>query len=118
MKKLQTLVDDNTAENLKEMSKQQGKPLSKIIAELIDIGYKFKQVQSKKSNKEIKEEEKKAELIAKQPEYLLRIITLISDMYRCVRNEKSNYKEKEIDDVLYVIKDKARTYINGYIEKN
>lgn len=112
MPKLQTFVNDNLLKNLKEMSKQQGKSLSKFVSELIEIGYNFKQLHGEKLNKE---EEKRAELIAKHSEYLLRIIAITSDIYRCVRNEKTKYKEKDIDDVLSTMNDTVRTYINGYI---
>jgi len=112
MPKLQTFVNDVLLKNLKEMSKQQGKSLSKFVSELIEIGYNFKQLHGDKSNKE---DEKRAELIAKHSEYLLRIMAITSDIYRCVRNEKTKYKEKDIDDALSTMNDTVRTYINGYI---
>jgi len=115
MPKISTFVNDNFLKNLREMGKQQGKSLSKIASELIEIGYKVKQLQDGKSNKE---EEKRAELVAKHTEYLLRMLTILSDIYRCTRNEKSTQAGEKVDDILSAIKDSVQSYISGYIGKD
>lgn len=115
MPRLVTFIEDPLLQNLKKMSKDSKKSLSKLAAELIEIGYRAKQLQDGKSNKE---EEKKAELAEKHTEYLLRILTILSDIYRCVRNEKSTQSGGKVDDVLNAIKDSVQAYISGYIGKD
>ncbi|CAL7959126.1 conserved hypothetical protein [Gammaproteobacteria bacterium] len=116
MSRTVVFLDDNVIKNLKELYKDSNKTLSKIIAELVDIGYKVKQHHEvQKLNPQA---EKKAELIDKHTEYLLRTMTIAADTYRCVRNEKSKYKEENADSALSIIAANIQSYINGTLGKN
>ena len=116
MSRVITYLDDTTMQNLKEVSKNSGKTVSKIAAELIKIGYDIKH--NKEVHKLSHEEEKKQELVDKHTEYLLKILSIIGDTYRCVRNEKSKYGEENIDDVIKTITNINRKYIDGFLGKS
>jgi len=115
MPRLVTFIDDSLLKNLKQMGENNKKSLSKLAAELIEIGYNVKQIHGGKGNKE---EEKRQELIAKHTEYLLRILTILADVYACVRNEKSQQDGEKINDTLDIIKKNVQSYIAGYIGKD
>ena len=102
-------VDDEVLKTLRELSGNSDKPLSHIISELIEIGYRVKQHHDANSNQP---ENKKAELVDKHTEYLLKIMAIVTDSYRCVRNEKSKYKEDTVDEVLATISSKTNSFIN------
>ncbi len=99
-------VDDEVLKTLRELYVSTDKPLSHIIS---DIGYRVKQHHDTHSNQQ---EDKKAELVDKHAEYLLKIMAINTDAYRCVRNEKSKYKENTIDEVLPTISSNAQNFIN------
>jgi hypothetical protein len=102
-------VDNEILKTLRELYGSSDKPLSRIISEIIEIGYRVKQHHDTHANQH---EDKKAELIAKHTEYLLKIMAIATDAYRCVRNEKSKYKENTVEDVLATISTNAQNFIN------
>lgn len=102
-------VDNEVLKTLRELNGNSDKPLSHIISELIDIGYRVKQHHDSHSNQQ---EDRKAELVDKHTEYLLKIISVVIDTYRCVRNEKSKYEENTVEEVLATISSNAQTFIN------
>ena len=114
MSRITVFLDDNVVENLKELYKDSSKSLSKIVAELVDIGYRVKQHHQKANLQEIK----KAELVDKHTEYLLRTMSIAADIYRCIRNDKSKYKEANAENALNAITSNAQCYINGQLGKN
>jgi len=115
MQKISASLSASTVINLKELSKSSDKSLSQIISELIEIGYKVKQYhETQKSNPQ---ETKKAELVEKHTEYLLRIMAIATDCYRCVRNENSKYSEETVRDVLVKITGNAKNFIDGYLNR-
>ena len=116
MARIITYLDDAIMQNLKEVSKISGKSISKIAAELIKVGYDIKH--NKEVHKLSREEEKKQELVDKHTEYLLKILSIIGDTYRCVRNEKSKYSEETVEDVMKIITSNNRKYIDGHLGKN
>ena len=116
MSRVVAFLDDGVIKNLKESYKESNKTLSKIVSELVDIGYRVKQ--HHETQKLNPQEEKKAKLIDKHTEYLLRIMAINADIYRCVRNEKSKYKEDNIDNVLSIIATNTQSFINGKLGKN
>ncbi|EKE01948.1 MAG: hypothetical protein ACD_21C00016G0006 [uncultured bacterium] len=116
MQKVSASLSTSMVVNLKELSKSSGKSLSQIISELIEIGCKVKRYQeTQKSNPQ---EVKKAELIDKHTEYLLRIMAIAADCYRCMRNEKSKYAEESVNDVLDKIMANAQRFIDGYLNRS
>lgn len=116
MQKVSASLSTSMVVNLKELSKSSGKSLSQIISELIEIGCKVKQYQeTQKSNQQ---EEKRAELVGKHTEYLLRIMAITADCYRCIRNEKSKYSAESVMDVLITIEGNAKKYIDGYLNRS
>ena len=116
MSRTVVFLDDGVIKNLKELYKDTDKTLSKIISELVDIGYRVRQ--HHEEQKLNPQEEKKAELVDKHTEYLLRIMAIATDVYRCVRNEKSKYKEDNVNSVLDVIATNTQSFINGKLGKN
>jgi hypothetical protein len=116
MQKISASLSASTVVNLKELSKSSGKSLSQTISELIEIGCKVKQYQeTQKSNPQ---EKKKAELVDKHTEYLLRTMALVADCYRCIRNEKSKYTEANVSDVLSIIASNVKNFIDGYLNRS
>lgn len=116
MPRIVTFLNDETIQNLKEAGDNSGKSISKIVAELIEIGYNIKY------NKDIHvaslQDKKKQELVDKHTEYLLRILTITKDMYRCTRNENSQYEEDDASDALKTIKTDIAKEIKQYLSKD
>jgi len=90
--------------------------IAKHLVQLIEIGYKVKQHQETQNPQPL--DKKKPALADKHTEYLLRIMAITSDIYRCVRNENSKYKEKNVDQALERITLNTQKYIEGSLEKN
>ena len=74
MPKISTFLNEDTIKNLKLLSEESGKSLSKVVAELIELGYKIKQLQDEKQVNA--KEQKMAELAERHSEYLLKLIAL------------------------------------------
>jgi len=102
-------LDDEVLKNLQELYKNSDRSISQIISELIDIGYRVKQHHEAHSDQQ---EDKKSELVDKHTEYLLKIMAITTDVYRCVRNEKSKYAEETIESVLATITTNSQNFIN------
>ena len=102
-------IDDEFLKSLNELCENTNKPLSHIISELVDIGYRVKQHHDTDSNQQ---EDKKSELVDKHTEYLLKIMAIAIDSYRCVRNEKSKYTEDTIEGALAKISINTQHFIN------
>jgi len=114
MPRVVSFLNDEVINNLKELYKDSDKSLSRIISELVDIGYRVKQHQESHSDQQ---EDKKAKLVDKHTEYLLKIMAITTDVYRCVRNEKSKYGEDSVDRVLTTINNNTQNFINRKLEK-
>ena len=116
MPRVVTFLDDETIQNLKEIGDESGKSISKITSELIEIGYNIKY------NKDIHvaslQDKRKQELVDKHTEYLLRILTITKDMYRCTRNENSQYEEEDTSGALKTIKADIAEEIKQYLSKD
>ena len=102
MPKISTFLNDAEIHNLREISKKSGKSISKISAELIEIGYKIRHHQE--TQKLSLQDKNKQELIDRHTEYLLRLLAITTDIYRCIRNDKSQYEEDNIPEVIKTIK--------------
>jgi hypothetical protein len=113
MPKISTFLNEDMIQNLKEIGNDSGKSISKIIAELIEIGYNIKY------NKDIHaaslQDTKKQELVDKHTEYLLRILTIVQDTYLCARNENSQYEEEDASDALKTIQADITEEIDQYM---
>lgn len=110
MPRVISFLDDEVINNLKELSKNTNKTLSKTIAELVSIGYKVKLYHEKQQPDQ--QQAGSLTLPNKHTEYLLRIMAVVADIYRCVRNGKSKYKEDDVNDVLVTIATNAQNFIN------
>lgn len=115
MPKVSSFLNNAVIKNLKELSNNSDKSLSKIIAELIDIGYKVKLYHE---NQQPDQQADKSLLPNKHTEYLLRIMAVAADIYRCVRNEKSKYDTDNVDDALVTIATNAQNFINREFKEN
>ena len=102
-------LDDELLKSLNELCENSERPLSHIISELVDIGYRVKQHHDIDSNQQ---KDKKSDLVDKHTEYLLKIMAITIDSYRCVRNEKSKYTEETTEDVLAKISTNTQNFIN------
>ena len=112
MAKVATFLGEDIIKNLKEL--EPNKALSKVISEVIDIGYRVKLHQ-----KNLTAEEKgKAILTDKHTDYLLRILATTADIYRCIRNNKSKYSEETADDALGRICTNTQNFINKMLSES
>jgi hypothetical protein len=86
----------------------------KALQELIDIGCRVKQYHDTNS---CYQGDRKSPLIDKHREYLLKIMALAADIYRCLGNEKSKYSEETIENVLVTITANAQSFIDRQLER-
>ncbi len=115
MPKVTTFLNEDTIRNLNELCKNTGKSLSKIIAELVEIGYQIKQNHDTK--KSITHDEKNTELALKHTEFLLRILNINSEILRKVYNEPSKCTEKTVDLKLAEIKTHVQKLVETKVNK-
>ena len=99
-------VDNEILKVLQELYKDTNKPLSHVISELIDIGYRVKQ------HHDAHADQQQSGIEDKHTEYLLKTMAIAADTYRCVRNEKSKYAEETIEEVLNTITTNAQNFID------
>ena len=110
MARIITYLDKETIKNLEKLAEKSGDSLSKTTSDLIEIGYKVRSYQDNQESNEMVQ--RKESLEEKHTEYLLKIMAVVNDIYRCVRNDKSKYSEENIADVL----DKINSNINNFIK--
>jgi hypothetical protein len=115
MHRIVTYIDENTKNQLDAIHTKTGKSLSKIVADFIETGCNL--IELKEKTIEDKSQNKITELQNKTIEYLLRLMYLTSDMYRCVRNEKSKYESKNTEDVMEQITSNVTSYLNENMDK-
>ena len=109
-------LDQDLVSNIEKLYEGSDKTLSKIIVELARIGYKVKQ--HHESQGCILKGAKESNLEDRHTEYLLRIMAMVADTYRCVHNEKSKYKEENIETVLNKIACRAQDYIDEQLNRS
>lgn len=115
MPKIVTFLSEDIAKNLKELSKNSGKPLSKITSELVEIGY---QINQNKGIEKLKlPDEIWAEFNSKSMEYLLRILNIDSEILRKLNNEPSKCPGKNTELKLAEIKNYAKKHVED-MQKN
>jgi len=114
MPRIVAFLDDEVINNLKALYKNSDKSLSRIVSELVDIGYKVKLYHEKQPDQQAE----KPLLPNKHTEYLLRIMAIATDILRCIRNGKSKYKEVAIDDVLVTIATNTQNFINSEFKES
>lgn len=112
MPKVITFLNDNTVQNLKELSKISGKSLSKVTSELIEIGYQTKQQQE--AQKLNLHDDKNTNISLKHMEYFLRILNIDSEILRKLYKEPSHCTGTTSDSILAEIK----THAQKQVEKN
>jgi 5'-deoxynucleotidase YfbR-like HD superfamily hydrolase len=116
MPRVTILLSNDMIKNLKKINESSGKSISKTSAELIETGYKLKHWQE--SQKLSSYEKNKQKLADKHTLYLLKIMSIVGDTYRCVRNEKSRYDEEDVNDVFNIITNYNCKYIEEYLNKD
>lgn len=112
MSRVAVFLKDNIIQDLKKLSKHNGKSLSSTISELVDIGYQIKQHQN--DNAQTFSKDKLTDLSNKHTEYLLKTMAIATDIYRCIRNDKSKYEETTVNDVLNRIDANTSDFIKNY----
>ncbi len=115
MQRIVTYLEDDVVGNIKKLYKNSNISISKMASELMDIGYKVKLHHESRSGSQ---EEKKAALVDKHTEYLLKIMAVANDIYRCVRNERSKYAESTVDEALTTIHTRALNFISKELEES
>ena len=110
MRRIVSYLEDDVAEDIKKLYKNSNISISKMASELMDIGYKVKLHHESQSQSGLQEE--KIALIDKHTEYLLKIMAITSDIYRCIRNDKSKYNENTVDKALATIHARTQNFIN------
>ena len=98
MPKINAYLNADMIKNLKSIQETSGEPLSKIVADLIISGYRVMQL--KKEHETNEKQNKIPELETRTIEYILRILAITTDTYRCVRNEKSRHDAKNFDEAI------------------
>ena len=111
MPRIVSYLNEDLIKSIRELYHGSSQSLSTTIAELVDIGYRVKQ--HHKAQKSASEEAERTGVADKHTEYLLRIMAMVADSYRCVRNNKSKHKENNTEDVLAKITANAQNYIDG-----
>ena len=115
MQRISSYLEDDFVDKIKKLYQYSNISLSKMTSELIDIGYRVKLHHEMQPNSQ---EAKKAVLVDKHTEYLLKIMTIVSDVYRCVRNEKSKYYENTADEALATIYARVLGFISQRLEES
>ena len=113
MQRIVTYLEDDVIYGIKKLYKNSNVSISKMASELMDIGYKVKLHHESRSNSQ---EAKKAALVDKHTEYLLKIMAVTNDIYRYVRNGKSKYTESTVDEVFDTIHTRTQNFINSELE--
>lgn len=113
MQRIVSYLEDEVVEGIKKLYKDSTISVSKMASELMDIGYKVKLHHESHSGLQ---EVKKAALVDKHTEYLLKIMAVTNDIYRHVRKEKSKYTESTVDEVLDTIHTRTQNFINSELE--
>ena len=109
MQRISSYLEDDFVDKIKKLYQDSDISISKMVAELIDIGYRVKLHHEMQPNLR---ETKKAALIDKYTEYLLKIMSIAADVYRCVRNEKSKYHEDTADEAITAINTRVQSFIS------
>ena len=115
MAKISIYINAEMERKLDKIKKNSGKSLSKITSDLIETGYKVMEL---KKEQEGNPQNKLAELEAKKMEYMLRLISITSDTYRHIRNEKSKYDAQDADGAINQMIDNVKAYIQSLLQKN
>ena len=81
-----------------------------MAADLIEVGYNAEY--NKDREGDCQHTSEPPELVDKHTEYLLKIMALVSDIYRCTRNSKSKYHEKDCESDIRKIESNIRQFFN------
>ena len=112
MKRIAVYLDDSVADEIHAKAIDKNLTDSKYAYQLIQLGLKIESMRQDESQK------KKDEFEEKIPEYLLRLISICSETFRCVYdNEKLLTPAKNPEDSLNTIKSKVIAYMDGVTGK-
>lgn len=109
MQRISSYLEDDFVDKIKKLYQNSDISISNMIAELIDIGYRVKLHHEMSPNPQ---EAKKTMLVDKHTEYLLKIMAIAADVYRCIRNENSKYQEDTADEALATIHARTLSFIS------
>ena len=108
MPRIITYLSDDVMQDLKKISKSSGESVSKISAELIEIGHKIKYLQEPQ---ELNLLDKKSDLADTYMEYFLRILNINSEILRKLYDEPSKFTSKTAESILAEIKDRTKKLV-------
>jgi len=115
MPKLYTYVTEKTVEALSRLSEESGKTSSRIISELIEIG--LKNYENRGSNGLDNFQIKSLNLEKIQIEYLLRILNINYEIFRCIYDKnKTKVKRDTADECMDTINNSVHEYIKTTIK--
>ena len=116
MQKMSVFIDEETNNKLKELKIKSGKSLSRIASDFVKLG--CFPIVNKEQLKQNIFDKNISSLESKHTEYLVKILHIILDVYRCTRNEKSRYPAATSDDAVKQISSIVTAYIQGFNESS
>jgi len=114
MPRIITYLSDDVMQDLKKISKSSGESVSKISAELIEIGHKVKYLQEPQ---ELNLLDKKSDLADTYMEYFLRILNINSEILRKLYDEPSKFHSRTAELKLKEIKTRIEKLVKDKLSK-
>lgn len=112
MKKISIYLKDSLEKQLKKEAEKEEVSLSEYSKQLIELGLKIRSIQRDETR------EKKEELMDKTPEYLIRLLNICSEMFRCIYDQDKVARPADTpNDALDSIKNTTIAYLDGFLEK-
>ena len=115
MHRIYITASDGIIKDLKTISSQMKRTLSKATCEIIELGllsYKNQQKTEPLTSK------KMTELDLKNKDYLLRILNINAEILRKLYNEYSKYDAKNVDSILSEIQTQTKKHIEMELAKS
>lgn len=115
MHRVYITVSDSIINDLKIISSQMKRTLSKTTCEIIELG-----LLSYKNQQKIEplNSQKITEFNLKNKDYLLRILNINAEILRKLYNESSKYDAKNVDSILSEIQDQTKKHIEAELNKS
>jgi len=115
MSRFTVTLTDEINEKLQQLATEEGKTLSAVISEALELKFKIHDMNDQPKNEATKKME---ELALKVPENVLRILAITSEILSCVYDKNAvKYKQETAAEELVVIKQKIRAYIEDCVNK-
>lgn len=108
MPQINASIPDSLIDQIQEIAKLEKSSFSKTVHELIEQGLRYRDMQNhKNANARL------AEVSEKQPEYILRLVNLCSEIYRFTFNGNSQFPGDDADTAMTNIENKIKSHLYG-----